>query len=168
MFPSQPSSFFKIVVQDKNENLSTYEDRTSRIFPPAPTVPRMPGLVSGDTGFIDDNEDSFTELSNSSQQRFNILCSGDKDGSICFSIFGIFPIGKIVRTFLFFVLFLPSSVSDTPIIVSFHLLILKSCIYVLIFIILFIFTKCYKGIRKLSPQKNQGDPTKEKGTNQAR
>lgn len=56
----------------------------------------MPGLVSGDTSFIDDSEDSFQELSNSSQQRFNILCSGDRDGTICFSIFGIFPIGKIV------------------------------------------------------------------------
>lgn len=56
----------------------------------------MPGLVSGDTGFMDDCEDSFLELSNSSHQRFNILCSGDKDGSICFNIFGIFPIGKIV------------------------------------------------------------------------
>ncbi|KAK9936263.1 hypothetical protein M0R45_013112 [Rubus argutus] len=55
----------------------------------------MPGLVSGDTGFMDDSEDSFQELSNSSHQRFNILCSGDKDGFICFSIFGIFPIGKI-------------------------------------------------------------------------
>ncbi|KAL4035669.1 hypothetical protein IC575_004374 [Cucumis melo] len=83
------------LITDKNEILSTYEDRTRRIFPPAPTIPRMPGLVSGDTGFIDDSEDSFTELSNSSQQRFNILCSGDKDGSICFSIFGVFPIGKI-------------------------------------------------------------------------
>ncbi|KAK9267431.1 hypothetical protein L1049_009857 [Liquidambar formosana] len=76
-------------------NISTYEDRTSRFFPPAPRVPRMPGLVSGDTGFMDDSEDSFRELSNSAHQRFNILCSGDKDGSICFSIFGIFPIGKI-------------------------------------------------------------------------
>uniref|UniRef100_A0A9I9CV61 Uncharacterized protein n=1 Tax=Cucumis melo TaxID=3656 RepID=A0A9I9CV61_CUCME len=58
----------------------------------------MPGLVSGDTGCIDDSEDSFTELSNSSHQRFNILCSGDKEGSICFSIFGVFPIGKIIDT----------------------------------------------------------------------
>lgn len=56
----------------------------------------MPGLVPGDTGFMDDGEDSLRELSNSSHQRFNILCSGDKDGIICFSIFGIFPIGKIV------------------------------------------------------------------------
>ncbi|TQD77321.1 hypothetical protein C1H46_037144 [Malus baccata] len=81
--------------RDEHGSISTYEDRTSRFFPPPPRVPRMPGLVSGDTGFIDDSEDSFQELSNSSQQRFNILCSGDKDGVICFSIFGIFPIGKI-------------------------------------------------------------------------
>ncbi|XVE87939.1 hypothetical protein DITRI_Ditri19aG0028900 [Diplodiscus trichospermus] len=83
------------VIRDDSVNISTYEDRTSRFFPPAPRVPRMPGLVPGDTGFMDDSEDSFRELSNSSYQRFNILCSGDKDGSICFSIFGIFPIGKI-------------------------------------------------------------------------
>ncbi|XP_021672167.1 anaphase-promoting complex subunit 4 isoform X3 [Hevea brasiliensis] len=44
---------------------------------------------------MDDNEDSYQELSNSSYQRFNVLCSADNDGSICFSIFGIFPIGKI-------------------------------------------------------------------------
>ncbi|OMO76546.1 hypothetical protein CCACVL1_15575 [Corchorus capsularis] len=79
----------------RDDSVLKYEDRTSRFFPPAPRVPRMPGLVSGDTGFMDDSEDSFRELSNSSYQRFNILCSGDKDGSICFSIFGIFPIGKI-------------------------------------------------------------------------
>ncbi|XVF27726.1 hypothetical protein REPUB_Repub14bG0133400 [Reevesia pubescens] len=83
------------VIKDDSVKSSTYEDRTSRFFPPAPRVPRMPGLVPGDTGFMDDGEDSFRELSNSSYQRFNILCSGDKDGSICFSIFGIFPIGKI-------------------------------------------------------------------------
>ncbi|KAF5943733.1 hypothetical protein HYC85_017810 [Camellia sinensis] len=80
---------------DNSGNISTYEDRTSRFFPPAPRVPRMPGVVPGDTGFMDESEDSFRELSNSSHQRFNILCSGDKDGSICFSIFGIFPIGKV-------------------------------------------------------------------------
>lgn len=56
----------------------------------------MPGLVSGDNGLMEDGEGSFQELSNSSHQRFNVLCSGDKDGNICFSIFGIFPIGKIV------------------------------------------------------------------------
>ncbi|PQQ07250.1 anaphase-promoting complex subunit 4 [Prunus yedoensis var. nudiflora] len=83
------------MTKDEQGSISTYEDRTPHFFPPPPRVPRMPGLVSGDTGFIDDSEDSFRELSNSSQQRFNILCSGDKDGFICFSIFGIFPIGKI-------------------------------------------------------------------------
>ncbi|KAK7400487.1 hypothetical protein VNO78_11695 [Psophocarpus tetragonolobus] len=83
------------LITDDYGHTSKYEDRTSRFFPPAPRVPRMPGLVSGDNGFMDDSEDSFQELSNSSHQRFNILCSADKDGNICFSIFGIFPIGKV-------------------------------------------------------------------------
>ncbi|RZC03630.1 Anaphase-promoting complex subunit 4 isoform B [Glycine soja] len=83
------------LITDDFGHTSKYEDRTSRFFPPAPRVPRMPGLVSGDNGFMDDSEDSFQELSNSSHQRFNILCSADKDGNICFSIFGIFPIGKV-------------------------------------------------------------------------
>lgn len=91
-----PSSCFLWIWLQDSGNMLAYEDRTSRFFPPAPRAPRMPGLVSGDTSFMDDSEDSFGELSNSSLQRFNILCSGDKDGSICFSIFGIFPIGKIV------------------------------------------------------------------------
>ncbi|XP_052203528.1 anaphase-promoting complex subunit 4 [Diospyros lotus] len=81
--------------RDDCGNVSTYEDRTAHFFPPAPRIPRMPGVVPGDTGFMDESEDSFQELSNSSHQRFNILCSGDKDGSICFSIFGIFPVGKV-------------------------------------------------------------------------
>ncbi|KAI9121353.1 hypothetical protein K1719_008386 [Acacia pycnantha] len=76
-------------------HMAKYEDRTPRFFPPAPRVPRMPGLVSGDSGFMEDGEDSFQELTNSSHRRFNILCSGDQDGNICFTIFGIFPIGKI-------------------------------------------------------------------------
>ncbi|GAV58851.1 WD40 domain-containing protein/Apc4_WD40 domain-containing protein/Apc4 domain-containing protein [Cephalotus follicularis] len=83
------------LIRDDSGNISIYEDRTSRFFPPAPRVPRMAGVVSGDTGFMDDTEDSFRELSDSSHQRFNVLCSGDRDGSICFSIFGIFSIGKI-------------------------------------------------------------------------
>ncbi|KAL3010066.1 hypothetical protein AAZX31_07G119600 [Glycine max] len=56
----------------------------------------MPRLVSRDNGFMDDSEDSLQELKNSSHQRFNILCYADKDGNICFGIFGIFPIGKVV------------------------------------------------------------------------
>ncbi|KAG1326097.1 Anaphase-promoting complex subunit 4 [Cocos nucifera] len=79
----------------RGDNNYTYEDRTMRFFPPAPRIPRMPGLGSGDTGLMDDPVDTFQDFSNSSHQRFNILCSGDKDGFICFSIFGIFPIGKI-------------------------------------------------------------------------
>ncbi|XXG51629.1 hypothetical protein AAC387_Pa03g0156 [Persea americana] len=79
---------------DHGNDILTYEDRTSRFFPPAPRIPRIAGLSSGDAGFMDENEESFQELS-ASHQCFNILCSGDKDGIICFSIFGIFPIGKI-------------------------------------------------------------------------
>lgn len=82
-------------ISDENLYISKYEDRTSRFFPPPPRVPRVPGLVAGETGFMDENENLSQELSNSSHQRFNILCSADKDGIINFSIFGIFPIGKI-------------------------------------------------------------------------
>ncbi|KAL8107889.1 anaphase-promoting complex subunit 4 [Apium graveolens] len=82
-------------IKDNSARNLTYEDRTSRFFPPPPRKPRMPGLVSGDTGFMDDGEDSLRELNTSSHQRFNILCSGDRDGVICFSIFGIIPVGKL-------------------------------------------------------------------------
>ncbi|KAK4491683.1 hypothetical protein RD792_002449 [Penstemon davidsonii] len=82
-------------VEDGNHKISTYEDRTARFFPHAPRVPRMPGLVSGDSGFMDESDGSYRELFDSSHQQFNILCSGDKDGNICFSIFGIFPIGRV-------------------------------------------------------------------------
>lgn len=82
-------------IKDNSASNLTYEDRTSRFFPPPPRKPRMPGLVSGDTGFMDDGEDLLRELNTSSHQRFNILCSGDRDGIICFSIFGIIPVGKL-------------------------------------------------------------------------
>lgn len=74
----------------------SYEDRTLRFFAPAPRIPRMPGVVSGDSTLMDNSEEPFQNSLNTSHQRFNILCSADKDGDICFSIFGIFPIGKIV------------------------------------------------------------------------
>ncbi|KAE8732491.1 Anaphase-promoting complex subunit 4 [Hibiscus syriacus] len=48
-------------IKDDSVNSSSYEDRTSCFFPPAPRVPRMPGLAPGDTGFMDDSEDSFPE-----------------------------------------------------------------------------------------------------------
>ncbi|XP_078157741.1 transducin/WD40 repeat-like superfamily protein [Carex rostrata] len=76
----------KVVDRD---NHFVYEDRTARFFPPPPQVPRMPGLSDGDL------EEATQQLSSVSCQRFNILCSGDRDGCICFNIFGIFPIGKI-------------------------------------------------------------------------
>ncbi|XP_015688990.1 anaphase-promoting complex subunit 4 isoform X1 [Oryza brachyantha] len=77
------------------DGLLSYEDRTTRFFPPAPVIPRIGGLNSGDTGLADENEESIQEFSSASCHRFNILCSGDKGGCICFSIFGIFPVGKI-------------------------------------------------------------------------
>ncbi|CAM0146358.1 unnamed protein product [Urochloa decumbens] len=82
------------VEPDKDEFVS-YEDRTTRFFPPAPVMPRIGGLSSGDTGLADENEEAIPEFCSASCQRFNILCSGGKDGCICFSIFGIFPVGKI-------------------------------------------------------------------------
>ncbi|KAI6668799.1 hypothetical protein NL676_007155 [Syzygium grande] len=86
--------------QDTSGNTLAFEDRTTRFFPPAPRVPRMPGLVPGDTGLTDDGQDSFVELLNSSKQCFNIISSGDKDGVLCFSIFGVFPIGNVTLGFL--------------------------------------------------------------------
>ncbi|KAF8730169.1 hypothetical protein HU200_017141 [Digitaria exilis] len=79
---------------DKDEFLS-YEDRTTRFFPPAPVMPRIGGLSSGDTGIVDENEEAIPEFCSASCQRFNILCTGGKDGCVCFSIFGIFPVGRI-------------------------------------------------------------------------
>ncbi|KAL6542862.1 hypothetical protein OROHE_010382 [Orobanche hederae] len=77
-------------------NKLTYEDRTTRFFPPAPRVPRTPGLVTGDNnGLMEETDDSFWELLDPSHQQFDILCSGDRDGNICFNIFGIFHIGKV-------------------------------------------------------------------------
>ncbi|KAI4996698.1 hypothetical protein ZWY2020_052040 [Hordeum vulgare] len=84
--------------------LLSYEDHTTRFFPPAPVMPRIGGLNSGDTGLADDNEEAIQEFSSASCQCFNILGTGDKDGCICFSIFGIFPVGKIAwweKTFSF-------------------------------------------------------------------
>ncbi|XP_056171904.1 anaphase-promoting complex subunit 4-like isoform X1 [Syzygium oleosum] len=83
------------------ENASGYslafEDRTTRFFPLAPRVPIMLGLAPGDASLTDDVQDSFVKLSNSSKQCFHILCNGDKDGVLCFSIFGVFLIGKYCK-----------------------------------------------------------------------
>jgi len=62
-------------------------------------MPRIGGLSSGDTGLADENEEAIPEFSSASCQRFNILCSGGKDGCVCFSIFGIFPVGMIVSKY---------------------------------------------------------------------
>uniref|UniRef100_A0A0E0CSC4 Anaphase-promoting complex subunit 4 WD40 domain-containing protein n=1 Tax=Oryza meridionalis TaxID=40149 RepID=A0A0E0CSC4_9ORYZ len=85
----------ELLSRTDKDGLLSYEDRTARFFPPAPVIPRIGGLSSGDTGLADENEESIQEFSSASCQRFNILCSGDKGGCICFSIFGIFPVGKI-------------------------------------------------------------------------
>uniref|UniRef100_A0A0E0NLV8 Anaphase-promoting complex subunit 4 n=1 Tax=Oryza rufipogon TaxID=4529 RepID=A0A0E0NLV8_ORYRU len=85
----------ELLSRTDKDGLLSYEDRTARFFPPAPVIPRIGGLSSGDTGLSDENEESIQEFSSASCQRFNILCSGDKGGCICFSIFGIFPVGKI-------------------------------------------------------------------------
>ncbi|CAA0841182.1 Anaphase-promoting complex subunit 4 [Striga hermonthica] len=79
-----------------NRNNSSYEDRTARFFPSAPRVPRTPGIIPGDnSGLMEITDDSFQELLDPSHQQLDILCSGDKEGRICFNIFGIFHIGKV-------------------------------------------------------------------------
>ncbi|KAL3740335.1 hypothetical protein ACJRO7_021588, partial [Eucalyptus globulus] len=80
---------------DTSGNALAFEDCTTLFFPPAPRAPCMPGLVPGETGLTDNGQDSFVVLSNSSRQCFNILCSGDEDGVLCFSMFGVFPIGNV-------------------------------------------------------------------------
>ncbi|CAM8926975.1 unnamed protein product [Rhodiola kirilowii] len=70
------------VLPDDSAIVSSYEDRTSRFFPPAPRIPPHVWI-------------ELPELSGSALQRFNVLCSGDKEGTICFCIFGIFPVAKI-------------------------------------------------------------------------
>ncbi|KAL6544786.1 hypothetical protein OROMI_023648 [Orobanche minor] len=82
--------------REGKRNKLTYEDRTTRFFPPAPRVPRTPGLVTGDNNsLMEETDDSFRELLDPSHQQFDILCSGDIYGNICFNIFGIFHIGKV-------------------------------------------------------------------------
>ncbi|KAK3431514.1 hypothetical protein EUGRSUZ_E03557 [Eucalyptus grandis] len=56
----------------------------------------MPGLVHKDAGLTANVQDSFVVLSNSSKKCVHILCSGDKDGVLCFGVFGVFPIGNIM------------------------------------------------------------------------
>eukprot|EP01018_Ginkgo_biloba_P039858 Gb_34712 [translate_table: standard] len=76
-------------------DIFSYEDRTSRFFPP-PKAPSLPGLAFGVLGSMENQNGTDQEVMNSSQQRLNILCSGDEQGVICFSVFGVFSIGKIV------------------------------------------------------------------------
>lgn len=74
----------------------SYEDRTLRFFPPAPRVPRMSGVVSGDSTLMDNIEDSFQDLLNTSHQRFNILCSADiRMEAFALAYLVYFPLGKL-------------------------------------------------------------------------
>ena len=93
-------TYSSVLFQPDKDDFLPYEDRTARFFPPAPVMPRIGGLSSGDTGLADENEEAIPQFCSASCQRFNILCSGGKDGCVCFSIFGIFPVGKIVSKWL--------------------------------------------------------------------
>ncbi|KAI5060175.1 hypothetical protein GOP47_0024595 [Adiantum capillus-veneris] len=79
-----------------------YEDRTPRFFPPPAKSPAMPGAapafdVSGAVGFLEDQNSSADAKAalKSSHQRINILCSGDRNGTICLNVFGVFLIGRV-------------------------------------------------------------------------
>eukprot|EP00249_Psilotum_nudum_P016685 c25944_g1_i2 orf=60-2372(+) len=83
------------------DSLFLYKDRTPRFFPPPPKQPPMPGTSSAfDMSAVLSSADgqqgaeSQSDLTVSYQQ-INVLCSGDRDGTVCLSIFGLFPIGKL-------------------------------------------------------------------------
>nr|CAB3451298.1 unnamed protein product [Digitaria exilis] len=61
--------FLSYSIADKDEFLS-YEDRTTRFFPPAPVMPRIGGLSSGDTGIVDENEEAIPEFCSASSLFF--------------------------------------------------------------------------------------------------
>lgn len=76
-----------------------YQDRTPRFFPPPPRPPAVPGTAPAfDLSGVIGEDNSGAGSRNGSrvlQQRLSVLVSGDKDGIICLSAFGVFPIGKL-------------------------------------------------------------------------
>lgn len=63
----------------------------------------MPGMasnfdMSGVLGHVaeDQSQANRKNVLRAAQQRLHILCSGDRNGIICLSAFGVFPIGKLV------------------------------------------------------------------------
>ncbi|KAH7444281.1 hypothetical protein KP509_02G071700 [Ceratopteris richardii] len=92
----------KEMAQTAADDLFVYEDRTPRFFPPPPKSPAMPGAapafdISGAVGSMEDPNspmDAKTALK-ASHQQINILCSGDRNGTICLNIFGVFLIGRV-------------------------------------------------------------------------
>jgi anaphase-promoting complex subunit 4 len=84
------------------DDVFSYEDRTPRFFPSPPRAPPMPGTaptfdMSGVLGPGAEDQGSANQktILLAVQQRLYVLCSGDKDGTICLSAFGVFPIGKL-------------------------------------------------------------------------
>ena len=98
--------YWKVLI---TESFAIFFSLTRMSFYPMKTAPHVSfllllwclgGLSSGDTGLADENEEAIPQFCSASCQRFNILCSGGKDGCVCFSIFGIFPVGKIVSKWM--------------------------------------------------------------------
>ncbi|KAH9305044.1 hypothetical protein KI387_009448, partial [Taxus chinensis] len=83
------------IVSVEPYDMFAYKDRTPRFLPAPPKAPYNPDLSSGVSESTEERDGTDQELVNSSRERLNILCSGDKEGIICFSIFGVFPIAKI-------------------------------------------------------------------------
>lgn len=84
------------------DDVFCYEDRTPRFFPSPPHAPPLPGTVSsfdmsGVLGHAAEDQ-TYANRKNvlrAIHERLYILCSGDRNGTICLSAFGVFPIGKL-------------------------------------------------------------------------
>ncbi|CAM6129711.1 unnamed protein product [Calypogeia fissa] len=89
-------------VVGSEDNVFIYEDRTHRFFPPPPKAPPMPGTAPSfdmsnvlGSNMEDLEGNSLKGTTRDVKHRLDILCSGDRDGLICLSAFGVFPIGKL-------------------------------------------------------------------------